>query len=274
MFEGDVVLSMMEVGFCYQGSDAPALSNVTLEVRKGERVAVIGSNGSGKSTLAKLINALLIPTQGACLVCSLDTKNEDDHVKIRQYAAIVFQDPEDQIVASTVEEDTAFGPENLCLPTEEIERRVGEALEAVGLSERAKDGTYTLSGGQKQRLAIAGALALEPTILVLDEGTSMLDPQGRGEVERILQRLSARGMTVIQVTHDMSEAANADRVVLVEDGALVWQGTSDEFFSEEAASRGHELPAELVLWRELTSNGAIPTSTERSIDAIISALCL
>lgn len=274
MSKGEVVLSLREVAFAYPGASAQTLEKIDLDIYRGERVALLGKNGSGKSTIAKIINALLLPTQGACLVCGIDTKDDKVRHLVHQKSAIVFQNPDDQIVASTVEEDTAFGPENLQLPTEEIERRVDCALEAVGLLHLRRAGSYTLSGGQKQRLALAGALALEPEILVLDEATSMLDPQARAEFAKRLDLLRASGMTLIQITHLMDEAAAADRVVIIDKGEVAWMGTPDELFKQRDDRWRFDTPTEIEMWSQLCEHGLISRTTPRSVSAMIEALCL
>jgi energy-coupling factor transport system ATP-binding protein len=269
-------LSLEGAEFHYPASEKMILCGLDLEIRAGEWVAVLGPNGSGKSTMLKLFNALLIPTQGICFVGGMDTKSEGAAEKIRQQAALVFQNPEDQIVAAIVEEDTAFGPENLGLPPEEIQRRVKEALEAVGLLHRRRSSVSSLSGGQKQRLALAGALAMAPSCLLLDEATSMLDPEARADFLALIKREHSRGRTVVQVTHRLEEIAEADRVVVLEAGKSAWSGTPNAFLSkpeEELDAMGFEKPPLAVLRDELAARGAIPGTTLPTAAAIRSALC-
>ena len=199
----------------------------------GEFVAVLGHNGSGKSTFAKLLNALYIPSSGKLLVCGLDTQNEDNVWDVRQHAGMIFQNPDNQLVATVVREDVAFGLENLGVPTDEMVKRIDAALEAVHMTEFAASAPHTLSGGQKQRVAIAGVLAMEPEILIADEATAMLDPFGRRDVLETVRRLNKeKGITVMWITHYMEEAAQADRVLVVSDGQLVMQGTPREIFTQ------------------------------------------
>ncbi len=225
-------------GLCHEfrtedGELLHALTNIALSVRKGEFLAIIGRNGSGKSTLARHFNALLLPTHGTCLVNGIDTRNHNNIWEIRQSVGMVFQNPDNQIVASVVEEDIAFGPENLGLPSLEIRSRVDEALEFVGMQDYRFHGAHLLSGGQKQRVAIAGVLAMRPECLVLDEPTAMLDPQGRKEVLSTVRRLNQReGITVVYITHFMEEAAQADRVLVMNQGSIVGEGTPAEIFSQ------------------------------------------
>lgn len=209
------MISLRGVGYSYSDTGRPALENISFEVRQGDWIALVGSNGSGKSTLAKHLNALLIPMQGACFICGMDTRDEEQLWKIRNVVSMVFQNPENQIVSTVVEDDVAFGPENLGLPAEEIETRVHKALEIVGLQAKARKAVYTLSGGQKQRLAIAGALAMGAECIVLDEPTAMLDPQGRAEVVELLKHLHNRGITIIHVTHRLEEILCADRAIVL-----------------------------------------------------------
>ena len=212
----DEIIRFENVGFTYPKRETPALKNINMTVGRGEFVAVLGHNGSGKSTLAKLINCILVPTEGRVFTAGLDTSDEANTFEIRRRAGMVFQNPDNQLVATVVEDDVAFGPENLGLPREEIRRRVDESLKAVGMYEHRDHTPANLSGGQKQRVAIAGVLAMEPECLIMDEATSMLDPVGRRDVTAIAHRLNEeRGMTVLCVTHHMSEAVAADRVIVL-----------------------------------------------------------
>lgn len=209
-----------------------ALDGVTLQVERGDFVAILGHNGSGKSTIAKQINAILEPTEGTLYVNGMDVTDAGHLWDIRQSAGMVFQNPDNQIVASVVEEDVAFGPENLGVPTEEIWTRVAESLAAVGMTEYRYHSPNKLSGGQKQRVAIAGIMAMKPSCIVLDEPTAMLDPNGRREVLRTLHELNAREkVTILLITHHMDEVIDADRVIVMDDGRIVMQGTPREVFS-------------------------------------------
>ncbi len=219
--------------FTYDEAPAPALSGVDLAVQPGEFVAVLGHNGSGKSTLAKLLNALYVPTEGRVLVCGLDTADEKHVWDIRQMAGMIFQNPDNQIVATVVKEDVAFGLENMGVPREEMLPRIESALSAVRMNEFADSAPHMLSGGQKQRVAIAGILAMEPSCIIADEATAMLDPSGRQEVLETVRRLNRqKGITVVWITHFMEEAVQADRVVVVSDGAVALTGKPREIFRQ------------------------------------------
>ena len=216
-----------------QGENKVAIDNINLEIREGEHIAVLGHNGCGKSTLAKHLNALLLPTTGVVEVDDVDTAIEENLWTIRQMVGMVFQNPDNQLVATTVEEDVAFGPENLGLPSAIIRQRVDEALEAVGMTEFMDKGPHLLSGGQKQRVAIAGIIAMKPKYIVFDEPTAMLDPNGRQEVIKTMQKLNREeGLTIINITHFMDEAVLADRVVVMEQGKIVLEGTPRQVFTQ------------------------------------------
>ena len=215
------------------GNDVRALDDVSLTIRRGEFVAIIGTNGSGKSTLAKHFNVLLQPTGGNVTVCGFDTLDDEHIWNIRQHVGMVFQNPDNQIVAAVVEEDVAFGPENLGVPSAEIRKRVDDALAAVNMTEYAEHGPHLLSGGQKQRIAIAGVLAMKPDCIVLDEPTAMLDPKGRLEVLETIHRLNKEeGITIVIITHFMEEAVTADRVVVMKNGVKLQEGTPREIFTQ------------------------------------------
>ena len=215
------------------GNDVRALDDVSLTIRRGEFVAIIGTNGSGKSTLAKHFNVLLQPTEGTVTVCGFDTLDDEHIWNIRQHVGMVFQNPDNQIVAAVVEEDVAFGPENLGVPSAEIRKRVDDALAAVNMTEYAEHGPHLLSGGQKQRIAIAGVLAMKPDCIVLDEPTAMLDPKGRLEVLETIHRLNKEeGITIVIITHFMEEAVTADRVVVMKNGVKLQEGTPREIFTQ------------------------------------------
>ena len=214
-------------GFTYDG-DRFVLDGVDARIAPGEFVCILGGNGSGKSTLAKHINALLVPDEGSVTVLDHDTRDERSTYFIRSHAGMVFQNPDDQLVASLIENDVAFGPENLGVPTDDLRQRVADALADVGLQGFDKRETAALSGGQKQRVAIAGVLAMEPSILILDEATAMLDPRGRKGLMRVCHELHDRGMTVVMITHFMEEAAQADRVIVLEEGRVACDGTPQD----------------------------------------------
>ena len=251
-------LRMEDVSYQYEPDARPAVSHVTLEVERGSFVAVLGHNGSGKSTLAKLMNALFLPTEGRVLVCGMDTLTEERVWNIRRHAGMVFQNPDNQIVANVVREDVAFGLENLGVPQDEMVRRVEAALSAVRMSEFAETAPHMLSGGQKQRVAIAGALAMEPELIIMDEATAMLDPSGRAEVLATVRKLNReKGMTVVWITHFMEEAAVADRLVVMNDGSVAMEGTPRQVFSrvEEIEALGLDVPPMAELAQTLRDKG-------------------
>ena len=251
-------LRMEDVSYQYEPDARPAVSHVTLEVERGSFVAVLGHNGSGKSTLAKLMNALFLPTEGRVLVCGMDTLTEEKVWNIRRHAGMVFQNPDNQIVANVVREDVAFGLENLGVPQDEMVRRVEAALSAVRMSEFAETAPHMLSGGQKQRVAIAGALAMEPELIIMDEATAMLDPSGRAEVLATVRKLNReKGMTVVWITHFMEEAAVADRLVVMNDGSVAMEGTPRQVFSrvKEIKALGLDVPPMAELAQTLRDKG-------------------
>lgn len=256
-----------------------AVDKVNLDVQPGEFIAILGHNGSGKSTLAKHINAILNPTEGSVWVDGMDTSEEGHIWDIRQRAGMVFQNPDNQIVANVVEEDVAFAPENLGVPTEEIRRRVDSALKAVGMEEFVTHAPHLLSGGQKQRIAIAGVVAMEPACIVLDEATAMLDPIGRREVLATVRRLNReKGVTVILITHHMNEAEDADRVIVMSEGRPAMDGTPKEVFTQISALRsmGLTAPDTVDLLDRLQKDGfSVPLdalSVESCAEAIANAL--
>ncbi len=231
-----------DVSYSYEDAPSPALSDVSVRVSAGEFVAVLGHNGSGKSTLAKLINALYLPAKGRMLVCGYDTTKEEFVWEIRQRAGMIFQNPDNQIVATVVQEDVAFGLENLGVPSEEMPARVESALAAVRMSKYASSAPHLLSGGQKQRVAIAGILAMEPSVIIADEATAMLDPAGRKEVLESIRLLNReKGITVVWITHFMEEAAQADRILVISDGKIVMSGVPSEIFEQIDQMRGLHL---------------------------------
>lgn len=244
------ILSARDVSFAYDNYEEKqlppiVLEDVSLDIQPGEFVAVLGHNGSGKSTLAKHFNAILLPTAGTVYVGGIDTKQEDRLYDIRQTVGMVFQNPDNQLVATIVEEDVAFALENLGVPPEEIRRRVDESLKAVGMYEYREHAPHQLSGGQKQRVAIAGIIAMRPKCIVLDEPTAMLDPQGRREVLRTIRQLGDQfGITVVLITHYMDEAAQCDRVVVVDNGKVILDGAPRAVFShvEQLKKVGLDVP--------------------------------
>jgi energy-coupling factor transport system ATP-binding protein len=243
--------------------DVKALENVSLSIGQGEFLAVLGRNGSGKSTLAKLMNALILPQEGTVIVNGFDTKDEELLWNIRSSTGMVFQNPDNQIVGTVVEEDVAFGPENLGIPPPEIRTRVDDALEMIGMTDFKKHAPHQLSGGQKQRVAIAGILAMKPKCIVLDEATAMLDPVGRKEVMRILRKLNTdEGITIVHITHHMDEAGKADRILVIDSGKAVMLGTPREVFRDVSKIKSLRLdvPQVTELMYELNKSGfSFPT---------------
>ena len=221
----NVIIDAQNVHYSYEEELSEAVRGVSLQVYKGEFLCILGHNGSGKSTLAKLLNGLFTPTAGSVTVCGMDTKDEDKQLDIRKSACMVFQNPDNQLVATIVEEDVAFGPENLGVPQPELRNRVDDALAAVNMSEFARSSPHKLSGGQKQRIAIAGVLAMQPEIMIMDEPTATLDPMGRREVINTVMRLNReQGITVVLITHFMEEAALADRLIIMHEGRINLEG--------------------------------------------------
>lgn len=225
------IIEIKNLSFQYEGSSKKVLKNLNIDIKEGEFICVLGHNGSGKSTLAKLINAQYIPTEGDILVGNMNTKDDDNLWNIREMCGMVFQNPDNQLVATIVEEDVAFGPENLGVPREELRKRVDECLELVGMSEYNRHSPALLSGGQKQRIAIAGILAMNPKCLLMDEPTAMLDPQGRKDILDTVLKLREMGKTIIHITHYMEECVNADRIIVINEGNVVLEGTPREVFS-------------------------------------------
>ncbi len=252
-----------------EGAAPTVLDGLTLSVRRGEFVAVLGHNGSGKSTLAKHFNAILLPSGGKAYVDGMDTCDENLLLDIRRRVGMVFQNPDNQIVASVVEEDVAFGPENLGVPSEEIRTRVDSALAAVGMTEYARHAPHLLSGGQKQRVAIAGVLAMRPECIVLDEPTAMLDPAGRREVLDTVKRLNReQGITVVLITHHMDEAAQADRLIVMHDGHIMADDSPEQVFQnvDGLRSLGLEVPEPVALLYELRQAGVDVPLTALTVD--------
>ena len=253
-----------------------AIDEVTLDVHEGEFLVVIGHNGSGKSTLAKHLNAILLPTSGKVYVDGLDTSVLENTFDIRQTAGMVFQNPDNQIVATVVEEDVAFGPENLGIEPKEIRKRVDEALANVGMSEFAKKAPHLLSGGQKQRIAIAGIIAMKPRCIIMDEPTAMLDPRRRKEVMDTVYRLNKEDkITVIHITHFMEEAVNADRVCVMEDGKLIMQGKPREIFKQvdKLKKLGLDVPQMTELAYELRNENIDIEDDILTVEEMVNRLC-
>ncbi len=256
------IIKTESLSFTYPASGErlalPVFENLNIEIEEGSFTAIIGPNGCGKSTLAKHFNAVLLPSGGKVWVAGLDSADEEKLLEIRRQIGMVFQNPDNQIVANVVEEDVAFAPENLGVPSPEIRRRVDEALKTVGMYEYAEHAPHLLSGGQKQRVAIAGVLAMEPRCIVLDEPTAMLDPRGREEVVSTVARLNReRGITVVLITHHMSEAVSADRVVVMHEGGILTDGSPREVFSQVELLRqaGLDVPQTTDLLYELRKAG-------------------
>jgi energy-coupling factor transport system ATP-binding protein len=257
--------------YTYQNHDAPvkAVDNVTVEINDGEFIAVLGRNGSGKSTLARMMNALILPDEGNVIVLGMNSKDEDNIWEIRKNVGMIFQNPDNQIVGTTVIEDVAFGPENLGIDPPEIRKRAIKALSHVGIVKLQDRAPHLLSGGQKQKVGIAGVLAMKPKCIILDEATSMLDPVGRREVLKTIQELNMNeGMTIVHITHHMDEACLADRVVIIDDGRIVAQGTPGDVFSDVdgVQSLGLDVPQVTRLMFELKKLGVVTENNVISIE--------
>ncbi len=240
------ILEAEALKFAYISEDETyhfALNGIDLSIREGEFVVILGHNGSGKSTFARLVNALNTPTSGRLEVAGMDTAKEENQLAIRETAGMVFQNPDNQLVATVVDEEVAFGPENLGVPREEILERVQQSLEMVGMEQYQKRAPHMLSGGQKQRIAIASTLAMHPKMIIFDEATAMLDPKGRSDILEIIHQLNAQGMTILLITHFMEEAVDADQVVVMSNGFVLKKGTPREiFFDEELLQKAELLP--------------------------------
>lgn len=260
-----------------QGADnnSLAIDHISIEVTRGEYVAIAGSNGSGKSTLARCLNGLLLPTEGAILIDGMDTKDDDLIWDIRKKIGMVFQNPDNQIVSSMVEDEVAFGPENLGIENPELRQRVENALKAVGMYEYRNREAHKLSGGQKQRIAIAGAVAMRPDCIVFDEPTAMLDPKGRSQVMNVIRELNNQGITIILITHFMEEVAEADRVIVMKSGKLLADRSPEELFADTdlIKSAGLEIPAAVLLRNELIENGVDISREIINKDDLVDALC-
>ena len=271
------ILRTEHLTFTYPGEEQPTLGDLSLEIARGSFVAVLGHNGSGKSTLAKHFNAILLPTGGKVYVDGMDTADEADTLSIRQRVGMVFQNPDNQLVTTIVEEDVAFGPENIGVPGNEIRTRVDRALAAVGMEKYAHSAPNMLSGGQKQRIAIAGMLAMQPKVLVLDEATAMLDPKGRRDIIDLVTKLhKENGITVVMITQYMEEAIGADRVAVMSGGELILEGTPKEVFSQDELLHKHRLdvPVMQQLANRLNARGANLPKSILSVEEMAQAICL
>ena len=268
-------ISARNLSYHYEGADKNAVDSVNIEIARGEFVAILGRNGSGKSTLGKLFNGLYLASQGEVFVSGKQITDENSAYEARKHCGMVFQDPDNQMVATIVEEDVAFGCENLGVAPDEIKRRVQKALETVGMSEYALSAPHMLSGGQKQRAAIAGVLAMQPDIIVFDESTSMLDPSGRRDIFSLAQRLNERGVTIVWITHFMEEAALCQRLYVMDGGRIALQGTPREVFSDAEAVQklGLDVPDMTALARQLKQNGIDVRSDIITIDEMEVELC-
>lgn len=278
------IIKAIKLGFDYLRYDEDgnvqdtqrAVDNVDLDIQAGEFVAVLGHNGSGKSTFAKHINALLLPTEGTIWIDGMDTAKEPELWKIRQKAGMVFQNPDNQIIGTVVEEDVGFGPENMGIPTDDIWKRVDESLLKTGMSAYRHHSPNKLSGGQKQRVAIAGVMAMRPQCIVLDEPTAMLDPNGRKEVLEAVHQLNRQeNVTVVLITHYMEEVIDADRVVVMDDGHVVMEGTPREIFSQVETLKKYRLdvPQVTLLAHELKMSGVAIPDGILTTEELVNALC-
>ena len=264
------IIKFENVHYTYPGDQLESLCGVSLEIQEGSFVAVLGHNGSGKSTLAKHMNAILTPTEGKVTVCGIDSADEERLIQLRRNVGMVFQNPDNQIVANVVEDDVAFAPENLGVEPKEIRRRVDEALKLVGMYDKRQHAPHLLSGGQKQRVAIAGVIAMEPKIIVLDEPTAMLDPIGREEVISTITRLCReKGMTVVLITHHMDECVGADRLIVMSNGRIVADGLPAEVFADiDLMEReGLAVPETTRLLYDLKQRGMDLPLTALDVDA-------
>lgn len=269
------MLSVEDVSYVYE-SGTPALEHVSLEIKEGEFLCIVGHNGSGKSTLAKMLNGLLLPTEGRVTVEGIDTADDDKLLDIRRTVGIVFQNPDNQIVTTVVREDVAFGPENLGVPTDVMAVKVDEALKAVGMESYAESAPHMLSGGQKQRIAIAGMLAMEPKVLVLDEATAMLDPLGRRDILSIVKQLhDEKGITVVMITQYMEEALNAERVIVMNGGHIEMEGTPQQIFArgDELRAIGLDVPAAVELRDILKNSGIADLGDAVTFEEISDGIC-
>ncbi len=271
-------IELKNVSFSYDEENEPekkAVDDVSLSVKKGEMLAIVGHNGSGKSTLAKLLNGLLQPSAGEVLVMGKSTLQEDNIIDIRRNVAMVFQNPDNQLVATIVEDEVAFGAENLGIEPEEIRRRIDESLSEVGMLEFKNKKAHQLSGGQKQRIAIAGVLAMEPKCIIFDESTAMLDPAGREDVLEIMHRLNSEGVTIVFITHYMEEITNFDRIIVLSKGKIAMEGTPGEIFSDVTKLNKLRLDVPEIVWlSELLRRGGLEVPKNiLNADDLVEALC-
>ena len=272
----EAIIEVKDVEFRYEGAEEEAVAGVSLRVERGEFVAVLGRNGSGKSTLAKLLNALNIPQKGEIWIDGVAAHEEANSLEVRKKCGMVFQNPDNQIVATVVEEDCAFGLENLGVPPEEIRRRVDEALRVVGMRDYAEAAPHMLSGGQKQRVAIAGVLAMRPKIIVFDESTAMLDPSGRREVFAVAEELNRRdGITIVWITHFMDEALRAGRLLVMDAGKVALEGAPREVFekTEEIRKMGLDVPPMAQLAAQLREDGVPLRAGIMTVEEMAVELC-
>ncbi|MBE7092988.1 MAG: energy-coupling factor transporter ATPase [Clostridiales bacterium] len=270
------IIEIKDAVYKYDEDSEEVLHSVNLNIKKGEFLCILGHNGCGKSTLAKLINGLYQPTEGTVLVQGMDTKDENKIIEIRSKAGMVFQNPDNQMVATIVEEDVAFGPENLSVPQQELRARVDNALKAVNMFDFKNSAPHRLSGGQKQRIAIAGILAMEPEIIIMDESTSMLDPKGRREVLETVHRLNKeKGITIVFITHFMEETVDADRIVVMGDGVIKMEGTPREIFAreEEINQLTLEVPPVTKMAQQLNERGMDIKRNILTFEELFNSLC-
>ncbi len=279
MEKQNTIIKIQNLNFDYtRGTDQEtvrALHDISLEIERGSFTAVIGRNGSGKSTLAKNINALLVPTTGLIFVDGYDTQDESAIWEVRQRAGMVFQNPDNQLVSAIVEDDVAFGPENMGIPTDEIRKRVNESLTSVGMYQERKKAPHLLSGGQKQRVAIAGVIAMRPEIIIFDEPTAMLDPKGREDVKKIIRQLHAEGITVLLITHFMDETIDTDRIIIMNQGEVAIDGSPAEVFQKAdiIKSLDLELPKPVELASRLRKRGMDVPENILTTEAMVEYLC-
>lgn len=260
-----IAASLRDICFSYPGSDLPVLDGVSFDIHKGEKIALIGPNGCGKSTAAKIINALLVPTQGVCLVGGYDTSDASKIYEIRSAAGLVFQDPDDQIIGTTVEEDVAFGLENLSIPRNEMEDMITQSLVRTGLIDKRHESAAALSGGQKQRLALASVIAMRPSIIILDEAMSMIDPAGRADLSSLIDGLADDGIAIVNITHSTDVIKGCSRMIEMDRGKVVYDGPID-------LSRANDDPIE-TLRRELVEMGLVGDEIDADPIGLARAIC-
>ncbi|WP_297810333.1 energy-coupling factor transporter ATPase [uncultured Finegoldia sp.] len=268
------IIEIKNLCFQYEQNSKEVLKNVNIEIKKGEFVCILGHNGSGKSTLAKLINAQYLPTKGDVLVGDMNTKDDENLWNIREMCGMVFQNPDNQLVATIVEEDVAFGPENLGVPRQELRKRVDDCLQLVGMSEYKRHSPALLSGGQKQRIAIAGILAMNPKCLLMDEPTAMLDPKGRKDIIDTIIKLRELGKTIVHITHYMEECVSADRIIVINEGEVVLEGNPREVFSnvEKMKEMGLDVPEPTEISYLLNKSNINVRKDVLTVDELVEAL--